>query len=556
MPQTRTQPRESHDRDDTSLRQLLDDVPGPLAYRQLDLKSNQIRMLHLLPGSQKDPIRCVLGTVFLDDSPKYEALSYAWGDPLDCRSIEVDGRTKSVTVNLYHALRRLRYPQCERCLWVDALCINQDNDVEKSHQVNLMRKIYSRTERAILWLGDFSDGPTMATNQIPRQTATAAFSLLKSMAVNNHYCSGHEEGNKELADKGISSLSCLLQLPWWHRAWTVQEAVLPPNATIVCGTEQLPFSDLRQASSNSLDHYFQGCCDRRDDLYSFWDRLQGLDIAKRSITKTSTYSIHHACNLFRSRKASDPRDKLYAYFGLGTDMPANYSLSHEEVFKLTTRSLIEQSGTLQSLLRTAEDSRSPTLPTWVPDWCADFNEREFNRDMAWFQLASSYSAASGIKVTTRVSSSDDVLDLKGVILDRISAVGCILETPQSIKQTISEWQDKPTTEYPQGGTYREASWRTLAGDIYRGHGTYRSFTSSDDAEEIETNWIKQNPRWISVEAFKRRGITTDTGLIGIGNREIRVGDFISVLGGGSMPFILRQVEGHEDGVAYQYFGQA
>ncbi|KAM0420948.1 hypothetical protein ACHAPT_011338, partial [Fusarium lateritium] len=199
MGQTLSQAQESHGHDDT-----LDEAPDPLLYQPLDLKSNQIRMLHLLPGNREDPIRCVLSTALLDDSPKYEALSYAWGDPLDCRPIEVDGKRKSITVNLYHALRRLRYPQDERRLWVDAVCINQDDHVEKSHQVSLMQKIYSSTEKAILWLGEFSDGPTAAANQIPRQIATDAFALLELMVANKHFTSRHEDINKELEDKAIS----------------------------------------------------------------------------------------------------------------------------------------------------------------------------------------------------------------------------------------------------------------------------------------------------------------------------------------------------------------
>ncbi|RSM01273.1 hypothetical protein CDV31_011403 [Fusarium ambrosium] len=199
MGQTLSQAQENHGHDYT-----LDEAPNPLVYLPLDLTSNQIRMLHLLPGNWEDPIRCVLNTVLLDNSPKYEALSYAWGDPLDRRLIEVDGKRKSITVNLYHALRRLRYPQDERRLWVDAVCINQNDNVEKSHQVSLMQKIYSSTERAVLWLGEFSDGPTTAANQIPRQTATDAFALLELMAANKHFTSRQEDGNKELEDKAIS----------------------------------------------------------------------------------------------------------------------------------------------------------------------------------------------------------------------------------------------------------------------------------------------------------------------------------------------------------------
>ncbi|RMJ09839.1 hypothetical protein CDV36_010530 [Fusarium kuroshium] len=551
MGQTLSQAQENHGHDYT-----LDEAPNPLVYLPLDLTSNQIRMLHLLPGNWEDPIRCVLNTALLDDSPKYEALSYAWGDPHDRRLVEVDGKKKSITVNLYHALRRLRYPQDERRLWVDAVCINQNDNVEKSHQVSLMQKIYSSTERAVLWLGEFSDGPTTAANQIPRQTATDAFALLELMAANKHFTSRQEDGNKELEDKAISSLSCLVDLPWWHRAWTVQEAVLPPDATVMCGTAQFPFSLLMKASDNSLDHHFRGCCDTNDELYPFWDRVRGLDVAKNDAKEAPEYSVHGACNLFRARQASDPRDKVYAYFWLGEELPVDYSLPYEEVFKLTTRSLIQQSGILQCLFRTAEEKRSPTLPTWVPDWCAEFNKEHLNSDMAWVEVPRFYKAAGRTEAITRDTSSDKILDLRGVVLDRIATVGPILETRKTIEETISLWQDNPSTQYPRGGTYREASWRTYSADIYQSPGTHRRMTSSENAEEIAKHWMKEDPNWISVEAFRKRGFTTDTGLIGLGSGDIQVGDSISVLGGGRMPFVLRRVEGPGGGVAYQYIGHA
>ncbi|KAH7270902.1 heterokaryon incompatibility protein-domain-containing protein [Fusarium solani] len=560
MPQNRAQARKRHRVNETPspiaskrVRKLLDDVPSPLPYRQLDLKSHQIRILHLLPGNRKDPIRCALHTALLDDGPKYEALSYTWGDPLDCRSIEVDGRRKSVTVNLYHVLRRLRYARRGRRLWVDALCINQENDIEKSHQVNLMSKIYSRTRRAILWLGDFSDGPIAKANQIPRKTATAAFALLKAMAANNHYDSGHEGGNRELADQGIPGLSCLMKLPWWHRAWTVQEALLPENAMVVCGTIQLPFSQFMQAYYNSLTH--QRCCKRTGDLYSSLIQLQGLWAARDRIGKKKL-ALGHVLNLFRARQVSDARDRVYAYLGFGTKIAANYSLPHEEVFKLTMRSLIEESGKLESLLRLDEDNRSPTLPTWVPDWCANFDERLYNSAVATFRSHLYYRASGKVKVATRVSSSDAVLDIQGLVLDHIAAVGCHLDTPEKVKDMFSEWQDKPNTEYPRGGGYREACWRTIRGDLCKDQGVFRRLTSSDYDENMVNNKLE----WLSAEIIGvtsyKRGICTHTGMIGIGNRDIQVGDAICILAGGNMPFVLRQVEGHGGGVAYQYIGQA
>ncbi|KAF4973369.1 hypothetical protein FSARC_347 [Fusarium sarcochroum] len=532
------------------VRKLEEAASSPMTYQQLDLGCHQIRVLHLLPGDPTDPLRCVLQTAILDNDPEYEALSYAWGDPLEHRSIEVDGRQRGVTVNLYHALLRLRYSKSERCLWVDALCIDQDNDFEKSHQVNLMKNIYSRTNRAILWLGDFSDEPNAIANHIPCHIATAAFNLLESLAANHHI-----EGFSEDVDESISGLHRLLQLSWWHRAWTVQEAILPPDATFVCGTVQLLFSQFVQACANLFEHIYRGCCYRDNVLQSALSELSGLTQAQQRIQDNSL-TIHYALNVFRVRHASDPRDKVYAYLGLASNVSANYALPHEEVFKLTTRSLIEESGRLGCLLRTAEEERSPTLPTWAPDWCASFDDKRYSHEINWFYLYPFYDAADSTKAKTRASSSEVVLDLQGLVLDSIVRVGDILDTPRSMKEMVTEWQDKVFGEYPLGGTYREASCRTILADIYYGQTSYIRIDSCDNAEEILYDELDNFWTRIALSAFDKRGFSTAAGMIGLGNRDIQVGDSICILAGGKMPFILRQVEGPGGGVAYQYIGQA
>lgn len=112
---------------------------GPSAYQQLDLRNRQIRIIRLLHGGLNDQIRCSLYTAYLDDRPFYEALSYVWGDSQVCQTIIVDGKVTDVTTNLWYALRRLRRRFSDRHIWVDALCINQEDKTEKSHQVNLMK---------------------------------------------------------------------------------------------------------------------------------------------------------------------------------------------------------------------------------------------------------------------------------------------------------------------------------------------------------------------------------------------------------------------------------
>ncbi|KAH9214249.1 heterokaryon incompatibility, partial [Leptodontidium sp. 2 PMI_412] len=85
----------------------------------------------------------------LADNSQYEALSYAWGDPVFSHKIEFPGGYLSITEHLYTALMKLRDEYRPRRLWVDAICIDQTSDLEKGHQVALMADIYRGTERVL-----------------------------------------------------------------------------------------------------------------------------------------------------------------------------------------------------------------------------------------------------------------------------------------------------------------------------------------------------------------------------------------------------------------------
>ncbi|KAH8777523.1 heterokaryon incompatibility protein-domain-containing protein [Diaporthe sp. PMI_573] len=97
-------------------------------FEKLERDRQQIWLLHLQPGEFHEPISATLSLAYLGDHPKYEALSYIWGDRKVRFDITVDGETVPVTINLWAALRRLRGLNEDRVLWVDALCINQEDE--------------------------------------------------------------------------------------------------------------------------------------------------------------------------------------------------------------------------------------------------------------------------------------------------------------------------------------------------------------------------------------------------------------------------------------------
>jgi hypothetical protein len=130
-------------------------------YSHLDVEAGDIRLLMVKSGSFTDGIECILGQRPLATLKSYywEALSYTWGDTEKVSSVLLNGTPFPVTRNLEIALRNLRFKQepegqLYRVLWIDAVCINQDDVEERNLQVSRMGAIYQAVGRVMVWLGE------------------------------------------------------------------------------------------------------------------------------------------------------------------------------------------------------------------------------------------------------------------------------------------------------------------------------------------------------------------------------------------------------------------
>src|SRR6266576_2594252 len=124
-------------------------------YEPIDLTGPAFQLLRLLKGREPN-IECELFQAWLhdDNTTSYEALSYTWGGTETSKCIKINGRRLGVTENLYCALWHLRSQDIDRILWVDAVCINQDDLNERSVQVQRMRNIYASARTILAWTGE------------------------------------------------------------------------------------------------------------------------------------------------------------------------------------------------------------------------------------------------------------------------------------------------------------------------------------------------------------------------------------------------------------------
>ncbi|KAJ4991558.1 heterokaryon incompatibility protein [Stagonosporopsis vannaccii] len=196
----------------------------------LDTDKHEIRLLHLEPAPFADDIKVRLETVSLDDVPNYEALSYAWGTMPSPLPVLVDVcHFLTITENLDWALRCLRYrSQYNRVLWIDALCINQNDLEERKHQVQLMRDIYRSASDVVIWLGADEN------RELGR--------LLR------HIIYGVAPASLDHIQMLKEDVIHLSRLPWFSRVWVVQELALSSHdPRVYIGRRHIRWSKLALA---------------------------------------------------------------------------------------------------------------------------------------------------------------------------------------------------------------------------------------------------------------------------------------------------------------------
>jgi hypothetical protein len=180
----------------------------------------------------------------LTSSLQYEALSYVWDQLPERKHIICNDTPFPVTGNLHAALRRLRRPNESRVLWIDQICIDQENIPERNQQVLIMRDIYRGAEKVLIWLGEEKNDSDLAINFIGTVVdviqALPPGTLLTSINITDYGLPPYDP----YPDRRWSALGNLLRRPWFQRVWVVQECVMAKDAVVLCGGRELQWSAL------------------------------------------------------------------------------------------------------------------------------------------------------------------------------------------------------------------------------------------------------------------------------------------------------------------------
>lgn len=380
----------------------VDVVPG---YTYSWLEPGEIRLLRLHPGQPDDKISCSLLVDSVSAPCAYKALSYTWGDCTATRRISLSDEDDSagftvkkpfnVGINLYDALHTLRLRYRPLVLWVDAVCIDQSDDVEKCAQVGLMKTIFSKAHRVVMWLGvpdHHSNCALSNVHDLLRFEERYLFSFSLS------YHGG--DNLTDLCQSLNSSVLCtafahFFSRPYWSRAWVLQEVALAAQATVVCGREQVELKDLIDASrvlkflhtyDATVSEYDWSGFEQASTLLRMGKDVSGSRWpALGKFREMCETTIVKLVLRFRGSQATDPRDKIYALLSLaddGSSVIPDYSKSALGVFKDFVGRAITQENFLDLILipwapvkhgKKVYGPRS-THDEHVPSWIASLDD--------------------------------------------------------------------------------------------------------------------------------------------------------------------------------------
>lgn len=536
------------------------------------------RLLTIYGGQYEDDIQVDLEVVDLNeqlpDRPMYEAMSYVWGSPELSNTIYVgkEKETVKITANLDEAIRYMRYPDRPRRMWIDGLCIDQQNIEERGRQVAYMCYIFWGATRVVVWLGKAADDSDRAMDTL-RHVASRTASAGNS---------GATDWTTELDERQLGELAqavplesaerisilALLQRPWFERIWVRQEVKKAGEESLIdCGTKTLSWMAVRRAVRSLRKAAILTLGPQHSQEY------QNRFYAARHLVESGDFDLQFLSWSLRGTKCTDPRDRVYGLLGILDDghyldvIVPDYSKSVSEVYLSVVLEYIATNQALDFLISCGKDSReevsvSPTdaLPTWVPDWARPDSDP--------------YRASHSMTMERRTCPFQSSAEYLGRGVLRVAGVshGTIVEilhlddsTPEALSTSIRSHipPNAADAHYPGGGNLLNAFGITFCADDFDDN-VYPPSSGFFEIEpplryEENQNSMKRLMHREDVSGRSRlllelvrsknqngRFFITDKGFVGWSPTRTTEGDQVTGILGCQLPMILRPSTMNED----------
>ncbi|KAF2145870.1 uncharacterized protein K452DRAFT_102434 [Aplosporella prunicola CBS 121167] len=543
----------------------------------------------------KDPPSFDLVHANLDALPPYETLSYTWGAPAQTHNLPLgpNGGIIGLTCSLRQALPLVSSAMQTDFIWIDQICINQNDIQERGQQVALMDDIYRLAERAIIWLGP-EDAETHLAFELIRTATThyqeywakskqtlddGVFPMTRCFAP--LFAPGGKLGDAK-RDARRLALYRLLQRPWFSRGWVVQELVLSKAVAVRVGGYLMSWEHLIQA--------FLAVYSTRQAVENIsLPQGFGIQMALRTDYNEKTQSgagfgWFDLCRLMANTavavSTTDPKDRVFAYLGFWkpSDFLPDYTQTVEQVYLEFAHQIMQTSDSLDILSLGHGTSVSPTegladLPSWAPDWSSGRGYYSLllnnTNAVAWDAAKARQHAADAATAT-----GSRTLHARGKIIDVVRAVSAkpfkkfaFGNQDLGEKSCLGDVIQQKPLDSPLKHTTRLDVMRMLSAaarcgqkprrddpvellafyDAHCSHlldGTDNASGSWDWSAE-ETMLLRTETEVNFFGVCGRRLLETTAGRIGLAPELCEVGDALAVLHGCRVPLVLRRVEGEE-----------
>ncbi|RBQ79351.1 hypothetical protein FVER14953_21724 [Fusarium verticillioides] len=382
----------------------------------------------------------------------YAALSYVWGDENDNCIIVLNEQPRRVTSNLAKALSAfLQDGEFEDGfkLWVDAICINQQDLSERARQLRRMRDIYGSAWAVIAWLGEASF------------RSSSAIQLVRDLSALSETDCGSQIEACLRSDPDYLGNGCwlamhdLMKRPYWYRLWIIQEIIMGASATwIRCGTVSIDWTSFCAGISFLEENLWLV----KDELLikerlaatsengPAWS-VMGIHLVYQDLSPLSDReenggqypSFERLLDISNTAECSDPRDKVYALVGLmsaavADSLQPDYTLPVRHVYAATARTFIRVEGNLEPI-REGNPWGPSNAPSWAADWLwkgrlrSSRTENQLWGPTRFFPRLGPndsshipYCASGGTRHDTSFSSDGSLLTCSGFIVDSISGL--------------------------------------------------------------------------------------------------------------------------------------
>lgn len=581
--------------------------PDKAFYAPLNAAKREIRVLQVsrvppvdgntrLDDNSNGAFQANLLHVSLDDDPPYIAISYAWGDhaPVGRFKSDQEGAADFEYNRAVSEIVNTLVPEGSNLyLWIDAVCINQQDDTEKGFQVALMGEIFRKARQVVIFLGEADEDTTTNMDLLYRAVPITEVDFPRIPTQADIARFKAESIKAEIPLRAWLSVQTLVSRRWFTRYWVIQELALGKAPVVACGRHAVTWDLVATVLDWMFEHWYliRNLLDRVQSYeelpYRITSMAQGwqnvyhlIRVRWNSVSQTPLL-IQWLMNHLDTFDATDPRDRIFAITGLVSpaeveeDFRPNYEIRVEELYTRVTRRFLTRQNGVYTLNRAGVGSpRSLRLPSWVPDWTSK---------RVWlflYELKTKKGLHSAGSMDFRVefpSDSSQVAILHGCIVDSVWRLGSardaysprhrfesrkaesqwialVLELVTSCTPAISfstACRDSPLYS-PQ---WKYCLWETLIAsnnlDIFseRVFDTYLKYMGcSARTEPWETPDPGINQRiysfWSSVKTATsgRRFFVSSKGYFGLTSPGTQEGDLVCVFAGMIAPIIIRPVE--------------